>query len=215
MFSAILFDMDGTLIDSEVLWKETERDFFHDLLPHFDSELLPHFVGSSLYDVIDMIQERHPDFPLSREEFLKTRRAFAVEHIYHHTTLYPGVLSFLSFAKSKYKTALGTSACEEWVNATLDRHQISPYFDHIVSVDHLSKKRAKPHPDIFLYCATKLNVAPKNCLVIEDSDKGISAGKRAGMTVFAFRNAHNTDRDFSEADEVFSNFGELQKRMQE
>jgi len=212
-FSAILFDMDGTLIDSEVLWKKTERDFFHDLLPHFDSDLLPHFVGSSLYDVIDMIQERHPDFPLSREEFLKTRRAFAVEHIYRHTTLYPGVLSFLSFAKSTYKTALGTSACEEWVDTTLDRHQLSPYFDHIVSVDHLPEKRAKPHPDIFLYCAEKLKISPENCLVIEDSDKGISAGKQAGMTVFAFRSEHNTDRDLSEADEIFTDFKALQKRM--
>ena len=205
-FAAIVFDMDGVLLDTERLWREIENDFFRKYFPDFDFSGAD-FTGSSLYCVLDFLKKNF-DFPFSDAEFLEIRKKFALEKIYKKCEMMPNAHAFLKKISAKMPAALGTSSCREWMNAAVARHDLDDFFAAKVSVDDAGKK-GKPAPDIFLKCAEKLKIPPEKCVVIEDSTVGILAAKNAKMTVFGFQNGGKNSQNLSAADEVFSDFSEL------
>ncbi len=210
-FDAIIFDMDGVLMDTEKIWRTVEKDFFRSLFPTFDFRKTPDFTGSSLYCVLEYFKKNH-DFPLSDKEFLTLRKEYALREIYEKCEMIPRSRDFLEKISVQKPTALGTSSCQEWMEAACRLHAIDDFFVAKVCVDDVQRK-GKPAPDIFLKCAEKIGVSPEKCLVIEDSFPGISAAKNAGMTVFAFQNDHNTTQDLTAADDFFSDFLELEQRF--
>lgn len=208
-YSAVLFDMDGVIVDTETLWKNAEQKFFRSILPSFDFHNTPDFTGSSLYCVLDFFK-KNTKLPFSDEEFLEKRKQYALEKIYSQCEMILGARKALEHISARVLTALGTSSCREWMLAACDRHDLHSFFSVKVSVDDVNKK-GKPAPDIFLACAHELGVDPQECIVIEDSAIGIEAARNAGMPVLVLHNDQNAGLDLPEDTERFRHFEELAK----
>jgi len=114
----------------------------------------------------------------------------------------------------KLRVGMATSSVGTLARPFLERHQLSQYFDIVVSGEEV--EHGKPHPDIYLRAAQKLGVAPKNCLVIEDALSGVQAAKSAGMRVAAIPDTRYVNiADYeAKADYVLESLGEVPALVQ-
>lgn len=191
---AVIFDMDGTLIDSMWVWPAVDIDFYakYNLVEPEGFEKA--MEGKSYTEVAQLFLDTFPTLPITLEEIKNewTRMAF---HKYT-TEVKPkkGVLEFLERLKKRdVKLGIATSNGIELVNATLNALDIAGYFDSVHTACEV--KQGKPAPDIYLMVAEELGVEPSRCLVFEDVPMGILAGKNAGMCVCA------VDDEYSRAQE--------------
>lgn len=207
-FDAIIFDMDGVVLDSEKYWRDSDILFLSALIPHFDVKRFPKFLGQGTHYVYKQVCDIF-DFDISEADFVRLRMEAAKENVYPKAELMPGFLHFLRQYRDSHQIALGTSSPLSLVEYIFDRLGLHSAFDAIATIDDANGV-GKPAPDIFLAAADKLGVFPRKCLVIEDADAGIEAGKRAGMTVYAYRNGLNDHQSLSQADRVFSDYSEIE-----
>ena len=180
---AVIFDLDGTLIDSMWLWKEIDVEF----LARFGYEYPPNLPdllgGKSFYETAVFFQE-YFHLPLSLEEIMDEWNRMAEYKYTHEIELKPGVRSFIQLLKeNNIPTGIATSNSRELVEGLLISQNAMAYFDIIVTSGEV--KKGKPAPDVYLRAAELLGVSPDSCLVFEDVLEGIQAGKNAGMTVCA------------------------------
>ncbi|MGI6577479.1 MAG: HAD family hydrolase [Eubacteriales bacterium] len=188
-FKAVIFDMDGVLIDSESKYAiAVDR-----MLEKNDFKLTPEqrlsFVGTSSTIIGRWLKEWFPSDPRSVED-LQTLYA---ETIYNSLRsdvdgLIDGVDKWIDELRSRgIKTALASSSAEKSVEYAADRFELRSRMDAVLSAKDI--KVAKPHPGIFLKAAELMNVDPSDCLVIEDSQHGIDAANAAGMYCASFSGA--------------------------
>jgi len=210
MIKAIIFDMDGVIIDSEKIWHTCEKKYLKKFIPSISKEFQTEIIGRSIFGIYDLMCNFFPKEMknVSREYFLKEYEKFGVKNIYQKTNLITGIKELLEKLQKKKRLALASSSPLLWINTTLNRHNLHDFFPIITS--GCAVKKAKPNPEIFLTTAKKLKVEPKKCLVIEDSKNGVLAGKSAGMTVFGFRNGFNDEQDLSFSDEIITGFFSFQ-----
>lgn len=207
-FAAVIFDMDGVIIDSERYWPTSDELLFERIIPNFDRKKKPETLGIGHLGVYQALVDAF-DFSIPFAEFEKLRVAQAEKEVYTRAKLMPRFYQFIQSIRAQgMKTALGTSATMASVAVVFKQHGLLPLFDTVVTADDVNGI-AKPNPDIFLKAAEKLGVTPDRCLVIEDADAGIEAGKRAGMTVYAFRNGLNNHQILNRADLIFQAFSEI------
>lgn len=179
---AVIFDMDGVIIDSEPLWRRVMIDNFTSLGIPFDEDSCRKTTGLRFEEVAEYWFELHhiskssiPDF--NQKVINDLCELFSVEG-----KLMPGVLKTIEYIKHRgIKIGLGTSSNHQLMNHVLKTLKINQHFDAVCSAEHM--KYGKPHPEVFITCAQNLNVLPQNCLVIEDSVNGLIAGKAAQMKV--------------------------------
>ncbi len=207
-FDAIIFDMDGVVLDSEKYWPEMDHQLLPALIPDFDPEHFPPFLGVGSKHIYEMLAQQY-ELDFDEATFIEQRYSAAIEYVYEKTQLMPGFLDFVTTQKRTYKIALGTSAPQFLVDHIFERLGLHEYFDAIATPDDTDGV-GKPQPDIFLAASKKLNRAPEKCLVIEDADAGIQAGKAAGMTVYAFRNGLNSHQLLAQADRIFTDYSEIE-----
>lgn len=184
MEKAFIFDMDGTLFDTEILTQEGlravsrkygERDDIDEFYPTTCGTTLP--TAKLLYEAF-----YGSDYPFyeRREEVRRWMRDFIEEN---GIPVKKGAEELLIFLKENgYKIALATSATRASAEGHINKAGFSKYFDATVCGDEIEK--SKPDPEIFLTAAKKLGVAPENCFVAEDSYLGVESGAAAGMKVF-------------------------------
>lgn len=181
MVKAVLFDMDGVLIDNS----DMHAKAFAVMYERFNVEVsrrknLMDFMGCGLREILinmlprELIKEKGLDFLCEEKERI-------YREIYRETIKpVKGLVDLLKRLKSyKIKCAVGSSGCIENVDFVLERCHIIEYFDAIVSGDSVT--RCKPDPEIYLLAADKLRVMPSDCLVFEDAPIGIMSAKRAGV----------------------------------
>lgn len=190
---AVIFDMDGVIIDSEPLWRRAMIQSFVEIGIPFTDEHCRVTTGLRFKEVAAFWFTKHHITHISIDAFdelVINRLCMLIEK---EGKLMPGVLESLIFFKEKgLKTAIGTSSNNRIMNTVVDVLQIRTYFDVLCSAEHMTY--GKPHPQVYLSCAEELNTNPLNCLVIEDSVNGIIAGKAAQMKVVAVPeeiNKHN------------------------
>lgn len=205
--AAILFDMDGVLIDSEIVYLGFIRDFL--LSQNVTCELteLYPIVGSTLGKTYELIASHLPQpneitwVAQEYERFVETR---AVDY---SQIMFPGVIEVLDQIRAKgYRMGLASSSGMDNIRHVLDVCGLKDYFDVVVSGDQFHQ--SKPHPEIYQFTANQLNVSPNECLVIEDSVYGIQAAKSAGMKVIAIRDMRFST-DTSLADHVVDSLTEV------
>ncbi len=208
-FQAIIFDMDGVLVNSESLWKAEDGSMISKHFPPEEVQAIRAAVtGVGLRGNYEILR-RHGKVDIPFAEFVAERKAFALQNIYPRTSLIPGVMEFLQSVDGRFPIALGSSSPRDFIEAVFKHHPIERYFAAVVSSEDVGGNE-KPAPDIFLRCADLLTISPSECLVIEDSKNGIAAGKAAGMTVFAYRYPDNDNQDLTAADRIFTDFSILQ-----
>ncbi len=179
----IIFDLDGTLIDSMGVWSEIDEIFLAQHGYDVPKDLRDEIEGMSFTETAEYFKKR---FMLSQsiEEIKDCWNQMAYEKYCNEIELKPGAAAFLSYVhKLGCKIAIASSNSHTLIHAVLESHGIAPYFSVIVT--SCDVKAGKPAPDVYLKAAELLEVAPSDCVVFEDIPAGIMAGKAAGMKVFA------------------------------
>ncbi|MDX1348729.1 MAG: hexitol phosphatase HxpB [Putridiphycobacter sp.] len=181
---AIIFDMDGVLIDSEPLWKIAEIKGFGKVGLDLTQTDCEETVGLRIDEVVKMWYQKKPWKGRSCEEVTIDIVNILIQEIKARGEALPGVKEVLEVCeKSDLKIGLATSSYHRIIEAVLDKLDIRHYFEVIHSAEF--EKYGKPHPAVFLSAAELLNVDPTECLVIEDSLNGVVAAKAARMKVIA------------------------------
>ena len=184
---AVIFDMDGVIIDTEKIWKQAEREVFSALGVEVTLENSKVTESMTTSEVAHYWFEKFPWKGKSLKEAEQLVISRVSELIEFEECLIPGVKDFLEDLRSQnFKIGLATNSPLIIIPTVLGRLQITHLFDTISSAE--MEEKGKPHPAVYLTTAKKLNVAPEKCLVIEDSYSGMLAAKHAGMEVAAFTN---------------------------
>ncbi len=179
---AIICDMDGVIIDSEPLWRKAMIEGFNGIGIPFTEADCRVTTGMRFKEVIEFWFTKHQFTALGVSDFDKLVIGRLCELIIKEGKAMTGLYHSLDFFKKNgFKLGVATSSDEALLNTVIDSLQIRHYFQALCSAEKLPY--GKPHPQVFLDCASQLNVLPSNCLVIEDSVNGVIAGKAAQMKV--------------------------------
>ncbi|MBD7913908.1 HAD family phosphatase [Clostridium sp. Sa3CUN1] len=182
-FKAVIFDLDGTLIDSMGVWAKIDEEYlssFGHVVPENLQEEITHLTLSETANYFKL------KFNIKDEvsAIIAKWHEMALSHYSNNIKLKDSVVDFLNLLKEKnIKIALATSNSIPLLEATLKNNNIYHYFDAITTTEEVNK--SKDNPDIYLLSAKKLNVQPKDCLVFEDIVQAVKGAKKAGMTVYA------------------------------
>jgi HAD superfamily hydrolase (TIGR01509 family) len=180
---AVLWDMDGTLVDSEKVWAEVQLELLAELGATWTIEDCLSLIGSDLRDAVQVWMARIPDGVITGDELAHRMFSEVVEALRREVTFQPGALELLrALRKEDVPCALVSASYRTMIDAVLGHLPPDP-FDVIVAGDEVTL--GKPNPEPYLTAAERLGVDPAYCVVIEDSMTGTQAGTAAGMYVVA------------------------------
>lgn len=184
-FEAVIFDLDGTLIDSMWVWAEIDKEFLGKRNIQVPIDMDKAIEGMSFTETAQYFKERFK-LEMSIEEIKVEWNQMAWEFYTEKVVLKEGVRVFLeALKKQNIKMGIATSNSIQLVEAVLKALDITEYFQQIRTSCEVG--RGKPFPDIYLKVADDLGVEPSKCLVFEDIPNGVRAGKNAGMTTWGIR----------------------------
>lgn len=201
---AVIFDLDGTLIDNNSFHRQTWEKYLEKIGKKItEEEFNANMNGRTNEDAIKYIFGKD----ISAEESLK--HTLNKEELYRQ--IYkpfikpvPGLLGFLQILKSKnIRMAIATSGIQPNIDFMFENIPIKKYFEVVVNSSHI--KKGKPDPEIYLKVASLLNILPKNCLVFEDAAVGIKSAKAAGMKVIAVATTQPKE-ELREADMIVDDY---------
>lgn len=213
---AVIFDLDGTLVDSMWMWKEIDIEYLGRYGHTLPEELQDQIEGMSFTETAIFIRERFR-IPDSTDKMKADWLEMAREKYRTQVPLKKGALPFLQLLKKRgIRLGIATSNGVELVREVLEALDITSYFDSVHTCCEVA--RGKPAPDIYLLVAEELGVCPEACLVFEDVVAGIMAGNNAGMTTCAVEDACSlaqTKEKKELADYYIKDYYEVIKQKQE
>jgi mannitol-1-/sugar-/sorbitol-6-/2-deoxyglucose-6-phosphatase len=208
---ATLFDMDGLLVDSEILWHEAEVEIFGALGVPLDEATDRSTKGLFVAEVVEYWYLRFPWSGPSTAQVVDMLLARVGELVVQKGRMLPGAQRAIDLTAQRGPIALASSTPLALIEKVLEHFGLR---DHFVSLHSAQfEPFGKPHPGVFLSAAASLGVAPDRCLVLEDSAAGVIAAKAARMTVLAVPTA--ADRvlpAFALADEVLASLEDLDEK---
>jgi HAD superfamily hydrolase (TIGR01509 family) len=206
-FAAVIFDMDGVLVDSEPMHLDAMREVLRPYGVPYTDEENEQFFGFTDLEVFRILRERHGRLPDARE--LADRRAeLLVRQTRERTVPMRGIPEVPRRLRALgYRLAVASSSAVEVIEATVEVLGLAPVFEALVS--GLEVGRGKPAPDVFLETARRLALPPRDCLAVEDSRNGLLAAKAAGMACAAVPCPATRHEDFVEADFRLATLPEL------
>jgi sugar-phosphatase len=210
---AVIFDMDGVLVDSEPLWRQAERQTFSEIGIELTDSDCERTMGMRTDEVIQFWFDRYPwDGPTQAEVVAKLEDRVA-DLMAEQATPMPGVVRSIELARAEgLLIGLATSSTPILIDAVLQRLGLRDVFT--VTHSAVEEELGKPHPAVFLTTARLLGVEPVECVAIEDSSAGVSSAKAAGMRVIAVPPAHLFDEvGYDEADFKLRSLEELTIEM--
>lgn len=186
---AVIFDLDGTLVDSMWMWKEIDIEYLTRFGLDCPDDLQRVIEGMSFSETAVYFKKRFC-LPQAIDEIKAAWIDMSIEKYRKEVPLKKGAGRFLNHLKeSGIKAGIATSNGRAMVDVVLESLQIRHYFENITTACEVAA--GKPAPDIYLKVAQSLRVKPEDCLVFEDVPAGILAGKAAGMTVCAVEDVHS------------------------
>jgi len=203
---AVIFDMDGVLVDSEPIHYEIENRLFNQLGITVPDDVHRNYLGTSADFMYADLKSRF-GLPGTVNELIQFGETFTCDYFWQLQVLNlnEGVLSLLKELKlAGMKLAVATSSSPEVAKILLDRCEITSYFDAIVTTSEAGK--SKPAPDVYLLAAQKIGIPPSNCIVFEDSPTGLAAAKSAGMYCIAVQTSSVNVNELSKADFLIQTF---------
>lgn len=213
MIKAVIFDLDGVIIDSELLWEKSTKIYFTKLnktFPHgkgFQKYLNKSIRGHTQKEIIAVLKRKF-GVTGTFDKILNDRLRILFKIFDKKLKLVPGTLRLLKkLGSAGYPLLLASSSPAKVVNYSLKKFKLAKYFRYIITGDEIS--HSKPHPEIFLKAAKMVKIPSRHLLVIEDSSSGIRAAKRAGMKCLALKQPYFTYHELKSADLIITNFKNL------
>ena len=210
MIKAVIFDMDGVIIDSEPMHYKVFMDYTSSKFGlKITDEEYNTFIGTTNDHMYSTLKRKYTiegelalliaEYEDKCDEFLLASKMEKPIH---------GVdVLVKNLHQNKIKLALASSSPKKSIDMVLDMFDMNKFFD--VKVSGREVTNSKPAPDIFLRAAELLNICPEECLVFEDSQNGVLAAKAAGMKCIAFCNPNSGKQDLSRADMIIESFAEV------
>lgn len=204
----VLFDLDGTLLDTEPLYTQAANAVVGRFGHVYDWTLKRHTMGGGARSGAQFVIAQL-GLPLSVDEYLGERDAI-LRRLFTDAPPMPGAVALVEALHARgVKLAIATSSERELCELKLARHPFARCFDAIVCADDPGIAAAKPAPDLYLAAAGALGCPPERCLVIEDTPNGVASGRAAGMHVIAVVDPHIRDRDYRAALAVLDSLEQL------
>lgn len=201
--------MDGVLIDSVGMNWESYNQVLAQYGVHVPIEDIHKYMGKTL---IDQIGELNRDYftTIDVDHFASQTNAIKKE-LFSHIKPLPGVIDFLEMLKShNVATAVGTSNDRRTTTDRLMTAGLAGYFDHIITSDDVTNH--KPHPDVYIECAERLQALPSQCIVVEDALVGVQAAHNAGMVCIATASPYTQASQLEEAEMYVQTLATVQLR---
>ena len=209
-FKAVIFDMDGILIDSEPYWEMADAELFRRHGKKHTSAINKHIMGMKPREIVVYFKKEY-GFEATAEAILEERMALLYKFLLGNLTLMPGAKELIERLKEQnIPMAIATSGhTKKRAGEILQKLGLADYIKVIVVGDDV--KNGKPAPDIFLKAAELLGSKPEDCLVYEDAPNGVMSGKAAGMTVYGINNDKQIRKKLEKvhADGVYRNLTEV------
>jgi len=208
---AVIFDMDGVLIDSEPLWRKAMIEGFASIGVLITEEDCKKTTGNRLKEVVEYWFEKLDILDFLPTEIEHRIINMLVKLINKEGKAISGVIEVINFCNNKnIKIGLATSSSNQLMEAVLEKLKLKNTFKSSISAENM--EYGKPHPEVFLICASQLQISPLECIVIEDSINGVIASKAAFMRVIALPEQENiNNHKFSIADYKLNNMQEVLK----
>ncbi|MDN3724465.1 HAD family phosphatase [Aequorivita sp. SDUM287046] len=209
MLKAVLFDMDGVIVDTEPLHRKAYFKMFGDYNIEVNNEMYDSFTGQATLPICRTLCGH---FKLSdTPENLVALKRKHFKYLFENDsdlTLLDGVKELIEdYHRNGLTLVLASSASMPNIERIFDRFDLNKYFKAKISGADL--KASKPHPEIFIKAAELAGEHPDNCMVIEDSTNGIAAAKAANIYCVGFKSPHSVNQDYSKADKVIGSFKEI------
>ena len=209
MLKAVLFDMDGVIVDTEPLHHKAYQQMFSKVCIEVSSSMYEGFTGQSTYDICKQLCS-HFELKQNPQELVQLKRDFFTKLFFEDDDLQliNGVEQLIkNYFDNGLTLILASSASMFTINNVMKRFNLDPYFSEKLSGADL--KASKPHPEIFINAAKAARVLQNECFVIEDSTNGIKAAKGAGIFCVAYKSEHSKNQDYTLADMVISDYNEI------
>ena len=209
-FGAVIFDMDGVIVDSEPRHERAFHDVVRELGYGENHGIrFADYVGRSDFELWrDFVARHKPPQPLS--ELLARKRTRVIEVMRREQPIFPGVPELVEELAARCPLAVASGSEPAVIEAVLALRGLRRFFSAVVSAADV--RHGKPAPDIFLRAAELLGVAAADCWVIEDSKPGVAAARAAGMRVIAITNTHPTD-EVRDATHVVRTYEEIRRLL--
>ena len=209
MLKAVLFDMDGVIVDTEPLHHKAYQMMFNDFEIKVSESMYHGFTGQSTRSICEFLCE-HYILKAKPIDLEKTKRAHFTKLFFEDPDLklINGVEDLIkNYHANGLTLVVASSASMFTINNVTKRFKLDPYFKDKLSGADL--KASKPHPEIFINAAKATGVSPTECFVIEDSTNGIIAAKEANIYCIAYKSENSKDQDYSRADLLISDYNAI------
>lgn len=206
---AVIWDMDGTLIDGSEVHFKAWQIVLKDYAPHYSwNDFIYGYGKTNDENLQELLDNPTPELieSLSEQEF-----QWFKDHLDGNIKIMPGVLHWLArFKEWNTPQAIATSSSLDIATLATQKTGIYPYFDCIVSAHQMP---SKPDPYVFLKAAGEMKKEPAHCLVFEDSSHGVEAARRAGMKCIAVQTSGSTRQDLADANLIVENLDQLDETL--
>ena len=184
---AVIFDMDGVLLDSEQLWNQSKQEVVRDCGGHWREDAPTAMIGMSSPEWSAYMRDTL-GVPMDAEEINRAVVDRMEQHYREHLPLLPGAAEVVRSLHRRWPLALASSANREIIDFALDTAGLAGEFSATVSSEEVA--HGKPAPDVYLEAARRLGVRTDRCVAVEDSSNGLRSAAAAGMAVIAYPNEH-------------------------
>ena len=208
---AVLFDMDGVLVDSEFLHIKAEKLTLAPYGIELSKEEINNFMGMGVKMMLRSLIEKY-SLPITEETLFRIHEKNLSDSFREELEIMPGAIEIINDLKNrKIKLALASSSSLYLINLVLKIIHLESVFDVVISGEEVIN--GKPFPDIFRKTAELLNIQLDRCVVIEDSKNGVTAAKSAGMICIGFRSPNSKNQDISQADYIVDDLTKIKELL--
>lgn len=200
MYKALIFDLDGLLIDSETIYRKISYKMAADLGKQLHDGIWVKQMGRSPIESLGIFREELGITTHTAQELVDLRNLLLLEGFRNELVILPGALEIMQAFQGKLRMAIATGSPRVLMDVAMEKLGLAEYFENMLPSDEIVS--GKPDPEIYLKTIQALGLLPGECVVLEDSSNGALSGHRAGCYVIAVPSVYTKNQDFSFADYV-------------